>query len=244
MVDDEPAVFDGGLMNDIRVWNVARTQEQIRHDMDRALGGREHGLVAYWRADEITDNMLRDLSGHHHDGVLGRGDESHSPSSDSRGLWISKGRYYVDGILCENDDDLLYTEQPDYPDTVLPESGNYLAYLDVWQRFITAIEAPEIREVALGGPDTAGRSKVVSQVKLLPIRRDHDETPHRTWQEFSSRLTDKARLRARHQTSASFLGNQLYRVEVHSGGGVYGKPGSNGTRITKVLPIKQEKTDE
>jgi hypothetical protein len=244
MFDDEPALFYSGLMNDIRVWNVARTQEQIRHDMDRALGGREHGLVAYWRADEITDNILRDLSGHHHDGVLGRGDESQSPSSDSRGLWISQGRYYVDGILCENEDDLLYTEQPDYPDTVLPESGNYLAYLDVWQRFITAIEAPEIREVALGGPDTAGRSKVVSQVKLLPIRRDHDETPHRTWQEFSSRLTDKARLRARHQMSASFLGNQLYRVEVHSGGGVYGKPGSNGTRITKALPIKQEKTGE
>ncbi len=97
----------------------------------------------------------------------------------SRDFNIGPGRYYVDGILCENNmrrdpsGDLLpilYTEQPDYP---LPESGSgidssntYLVYLDVWERHITYIQDDAIREVALGGPDTATRAQVVWQVKV------------------------------------------------------------------------------
>jgi hypothetical protein len=50
----------------------------------------------------------------------------------------------------------------------------YLVYLDVWERHITYLEDgrsedPNIREVALGGPDTATRAKVVQQVKVLPV---------------------------------------------------------------------------
>lgn len=82
-------------------------------------------------------------------------------------LLISGGRYYVDGILCENEQILSYTKQPDFPDAkAVTTAGTYLAYLDVWQRHITALEDPQIREVALGGPDTATRSKTVWQVRL------------------------------------------------------------------------------
>ncbi|MCH7638407.1 MAG: hypothetical protein IH855_02945 [Bacteroidetes bacterium] len=74
---------------------------------------------------------------------------------------------------------MLYSGQPDYPlgasflaalpnppVTIPPEDGTYLAYLDVWDRHLTALEAPHIREVALGDPDTATRVKNVWQVKL------------------------------------------------------------------------------
>jgi hypothetical protein len=47
----------------------------------------------------------------------------------------------------------------------------YLVYLDVWERHITHIEDNRIREVALGGPDTATRAKLVWQVK----------TSNKTW---------------------------------------------------------------
>jgi hypothetical protein len=77
---------------------------------------------------------------------------------DDGKIWISKGRYYVDGILCENETDMLFTQQPDLPGEPLPQApGLYLAYLDVWQRHITALEDAAIREIALGGPDTATR---------------------------------------------------------------------------------------
>ncbi len=90
---------------------------------------------------------------------------------------IGHGSYYVDGILCENDADVELDKQPDLPvaalsDLITPKNatvqdGLYIAYLDVWQRHITALEDDAIREVALGGPDTATRTKTVWQVKLL-----------------------------------------------------------------------------
>lgn len=92
-------------------------------------------------------------------------------------LMIGAGRYYVDGILVENDEDTPYMQQPDCPlpsdDALAAEvkdlTGNvFWAYLDVWERHITSIEDDEIREKALNGPDTCTRAKVVWQVRALP----------------------------------------------------------------------------
>jgi hypothetical protein len=82
---------------------------------------------------------------------------------------ISAGRAYVDGIVCENETGALaLTAQPDLPNLQLPAAASrYLAYLDVWEREITAVDDPNIREVALGGADTCTRRKTVWQVKLL-----------------------------------------------------------------------------
>jgi hypothetical protein len=82
---------------------------------------------------------------------------------------IGKGHYYVDGILFENDQDKSFSNQLDYPwpkDKNL-DPNNYLVFLDVWERHITYIEDDSIREVALGGPDTTTRSKLVGQVKII-----------------------------------------------------------------------------
>ncbi len=79
---------------------------------------------------------------------------------------IGRGRYYVDGVLCTNHDYTAYNEQPDYPEAPAPTQKPYLVYLDVWERHVTIVEDPGLREVALGGPDTASRSKIVCQVKF------------------------------------------------------------------------------
>lgn len=82
---------------------------------------------------------------------------------------IGKGRYYVDGILVENETaEVSYKNQKDFPNPPaldLTEDQKYLVYLDVWERLITAVEDDHIREKALSGPDTANRAKVVWQVK-------------------------------------------------------------------------------
>ncbi|HZS45945.1 MAG TPA: DUF6519 domain-containing protein [Blastocatellia bacterium] len=89
-------------------------------------------------------------------------------------LTITEGRYYVDGIMIGNEQDCLYIGQPDYP---LPKTDKFgqeldkhsgepfFLYLDVWERLVTSIEDDDIREKALGGPDTCARAKVVWQVK-------------------------------------------------------------------------------
>lgn len=95
---------------------------------------------------------------------------------------IGRGHYYVNGILCNSNGDdptpLTYTTQPYYPAPKPLEANNdYLVYLDVWERHISYIEDddgynPGIREVALGGPDTATRAKLVWQVRLKAVSND------------------------------------------------------------------------
>ncbi|MDA4121769.1 MAG: DUF6519 domain-containing protein [Thaumarchaeota archaeon] len=97
------------------------------------------------------------------------------PYLPSLGFTIKQGHYYVDGILSENDNDVAFASQPDLPFfqgndlTVVPGRGVYIVYLDVWERHLTYLDDPEMREVALLGPDTATRTKIVWQVKVLPV---------------------------------------------------------------------------
>jgi hypothetical protein len=97
--------------------------------------------------------------------------------TDGDRLIIGKGCFYVDGILCENDTDLPYDRQPDFPGAPDPKSlladkntSLAIVYLDVWERHITPLDDPRLREVALNGADTTTRKRTVSQVKLLAVQ--------------------------------------------------------------------------
>lgn len=62
--------FDG-LLDEVRVWNVARTESEIQADMNRTLRGDEPGLVGYWRLDEGSGQAILDTSSHSNHGRLG-----------------------------------------------------------------------------------------------------------------------------------------------------------------------------
>lgn len=102
-------------------------------------------------------------------------------------LRIGAGRYYVQGILCENEG-CDYTAQPHFrPQPQGKEQGSgdplrrwlessnrdddarFWIYLKVWERHLTSVEWPQLREVALGGPDTCSRAQVVWQVRALAL---------------------------------------------------------------------------
>jgi hypothetical protein len=101
--------------------------------------------------------------------------------SDGESFDIGYGNYYVDGILVENEVNdnpckgnnvvsLNYYKQLDYPinkEDLPLKDFPILVYLDVWERHISYVEDDDVREKALGGPDTTTRSKVVWQVKVL-----------------------------------------------------------------------------
>jgi signal transduction histidine kinase len=61
-----PVYFQGEI-DELRVWNTARTENEIRDHMFRPLTGREPGLVGYWSFD---DGTARDQSSAGHDGRL------------------------------------------------------------------------------------------------------------------------------------------------------------------------------
>ncbi|MFQ6094388.1 MAG: LamG-like jellyroll fold domain-containing protein, partial [bacterium] len=65
-----PAALDG-LIDEIRIWNVARTPAQIQADMNRSLTGNEPGLIGYWRFDEGSGQTAGDSSGNGNHGRLG-----------------------------------------------------------------------------------------------------------------------------------------------------------------------------
>ena len=87
------------------------------------------------------------------------------------GFLIGTGRYYVDGLLCESNRYLGFTEQAGYPFAgvmsfaqIQDTTGSFLVFLDVWERHVSCSEDGDICEVALGGPDTATRAQVVAAV--------------------------------------------------------------------------------
>jgi hypothetical protein len=66
---DNPAVFFNGQIDEVRVWNVARTVEEIREKMAFTLEGWEPGLVSYWQFNEGSGtNAIDPLKGNN--GVL------------------------------------------------------------------------------------------------------------------------------------------------------------------------------
>ena len=88
---------------------------------------------------------------------------------------IKRGRYYVDGILCESDRDIVYILE-DEQQPANKQSGTFLFYLDVWEREVTYLEDDSIREVALNGADTATRAQIVYQIRTQNIANLEQKT--------------------------------------------------------------------
>ncbi len=63
----------GGLIDEFRIWNVARSQAQIQTGMNPGLATPQPGLVGYWRFDEGTGTNVSDSSGFGHLGYLVNG---------------------------------------------------------------------------------------------------------------------------------------------------------------------------
>ena len=61
--------FDG-IVDEVRLWNVARTQAEIQGAMDESLSGDEPGLVAYYPFNEGFGEVTEDMTGHGHDGTI------------------------------------------------------------------------------------------------------------------------------------------------------------------------------
>jgi len=66
--------FDG-LIDEIRLWNNDRTQEEIQQRMYHHLNGTEQGLISYWNFNEGSGQVAHDLTNPSGDGRLGNNEE-------------------------------------------------------------------------------------------------------------------------------------------------------------------------
>ena len=166
-------------------------------------------------------------------------------------LGIGPGRMYVDGALAENETVVAFAHQPELPGGPIPTAdGRYLFYLDVWQRHLSAVERPELREVALGGPDTATRTQTVWQVRWDAANGKTCADFGEDWAAVKTGSPGQLASRATPAPAASDpcevppgagyrrLENQLYRVEIHdpsaSGSPTFKWSRDNGSVLAKV----------
>lgn len=62
--------YFNGAIDQVRVWNTAKTDAEILANYNKCLNGNESGLVMYWNFDEGTGTTVSDLSGNSNNGVL------------------------------------------------------------------------------------------------------------------------------------------------------------------------------
>lgn len=213
--DDRDATYSGVLMQQGRV--------QLDSDWNEQWAIQTRALRT----------ALRDLIGAHGGpatdlgfAVVANGDQ----------LRVGSGLYYVDGIRVRQPNDKLELPMTDENGDALIK-GNYVAYLDVWERHVNPIEDPRIREVALLGPDTATRAEVLWRIRWFQVSPD-DPNPGNSAERARNvidRLASRphrglaARARTTDPTTdpcllaptAQYRGreNQLYRVEIHAASG-------------------------
>lgn len=184
---------------------------------------------------------------------------------------ITPGNYYVGGYHCRNGERVTWRgeddnkRQPWLDEQPQPKPNTYLAYLELWERHVDAVEFDGLREVALGGPATVGLRQMVWRVKLgewlgpsaapPPINEAAAVDLLRRW---TSASRGMLAARARTPTAAadpcvvspraSYRGieNQLYRIEIYRGGTVEDSPGPQQATFiwsrdngSVVLPVER-----
>jgi hypothetical protein len=172
------------------------------------------------------------------------------------------GRFYGDGLAAIKENNETYFSQVDLPEaTALAMAAPVadmkridLAYLDLWERPITYIEDADIREIALEGPDTCTRTRLIAQVRILkgvevpagggsnpatvPLT-DFNNLPQfgkgvLTTKDKADAVVDACADPCEPAIAGTFLGenNRLFRVEIHQFGGI-GLAGDPATALVK-----------
>ena len=77
----------GGIIDEARIWNVARSQSEIRSTMYHHLEGTESGLAAYWSFNEANGQIAQDSSPNGDEAQLGA--TTSAESSDPQ--WLTYG---------------------------------------------------------------------------------------------------------------------------------------------------------
>lgn len=171
------------------------------------------------------------------------------------GTAAGAGRFYGDGRAATRESTGTYFTQADLPraDTaaLAPVAAGRRridwAILDVWERPLSYVERPGLREIALEGPDTCTRTQLVAQVRLLqgadvpfaseaaPPSDAFAALPRLGGGVLSTKDKPAAVLDAcadpcEPAVAGTYVGeeNRLFRVEIHAAGDV-GAAGSTAT---------------
>jgi hypothetical protein len=249
-VNNQSVVVPGGVNIDIGAWRVTSFPLTMGGPFDKTKvksiqwGGLTPANVYHIAPVLLESDLQNNL-------VIMGGD----------GTAEGAGRFYGDGLAAIKENHETYFTQVDLPEaTSLPMAAPAagmkrvdLAYLDLWERPITYIEDADIREIALEGPDTCTRTRLMAQVRILKGTEVAAASPNPApvpLADFGNLpqfgkgvLTTKDKADAVAAACAdpcepaiagTFLGeeNRLFRVEIHKFGGI-GPAGNANTALFK-----------
>jgi len=163
------------------------------------------------------------------------------------GTSAGAGRFYGEGLAAIKESHGTYFTQPDLPladpaalaPVAVGKTRIDWAYLDLWERPLSYVERPGLRDVALEGADTCTRTQLVAQVRLLmgdevelpgvpvPPSADFEALPRIGGGVLSTKDKPAATLDpcadpCEPLIAGPYLGeeNRLFRVEIHRAGNV------------------------
>ncbi|WP_206483423.1 Ig-like domain-containing protein [Thalassotalea sp. G2M2-11] len=88
--------FFNGAMDELRVWNTARTAEEIRENMARNISGNTTGLVAYYNFEHNSGTTLVDVSVNSHSGTLVNMDDADWVDTSTFNTWLGNSADWND----------------------------------------------------------------------------------------------------------------------------------------------------
>jgi len=167
--------------------------------------------------------------------VVGNGSPRTGAVSVTADRKIQPGDLYVDGIRAELPGEMPIEagDQPDLPGyPVLPATGIYTVYADVWGRTVTSLEDNRLRDPGLHGADTCTRTQTMLQVKICREKIDPETgIPRRGTATLSLILHTNLESGDPCDPCAGLIsagkgrvGNYLFRLEVHAVEGAAANP--------------------
>jgi len=227
--DSQPRDGFVGQITAARLWDGACDPALMVGSLQQTnVRASSPNLLGDWQFNDGFGAIVLDASDHQNLLHMHAGTEGRLPVWVMQDLSVCPGHFYVDGIRCHNPQRVALTGQPMCPGLTLPEEdGVYIAYIDAWERTVSSLEDEVLREVALGGADTAVRTQIVPQVRWLQVQTDpgapldvsqpHD---HPMWRSLVTQTCIRGSLAARRtgRVASEAIENRLYRVEIHRGG--------------------------
>lgn len=104
-----PTSFFDGLIDDVRIWNIAKTATEIADDRSRELNGNETGLVGYWKLNSA--DLMGDYTANNNDltnngTAVSSASTPFTSSAESLKVRKSSNESVTSSVTMQNDDHL------------------------------------------------------------------------------------------------------------------------------------------
>lgn len=198
-----------GQITDLAIYSCALKPEDWSAQNFRHRRPGEVGLQAWWPFTEGEGQNARDISGRGNHAVLGAGLEECAPVWLKPSLTFSAGRVYLNGMMAEQHTAQTMALKKE-------KNGYFLAYVDMYQRLVSAVDDPNLLEPGLLGADTSARFQSELSLGLFPATGtlSSEEELETEWDAYQRRRARQGQIKVNSLPKRGSMRSTLYRVQV------------------------------